>query len=280
MERILFKIGSIPVQTFGVFVALGVLAGLLLARWDARRKGFKEDVVMDFALYAILAGLAGARLFYALVYAPGYYLANPLAILYFHEGGLSIHGGLIGGVLAGIWYVRKHRLSFWRLADLFAPAIALGQAIGRIGCDVFGKPMAGNWPWGVMVNGQLLHPAQVYELLLDFALFFYLWRRRTSLAYNGQLFIHFAVYYALIRGLIEFVRINPVVWGPFTVAHAASLAFIVAAVVVGMVLKKRATGDVPVQEGSPGPLWPQVGGLLAVIAVSIGIYYSFPPSPM
>ncbi|AOQ24959.1 Prolipoprotein diacylglyceryl transferase [Moorella thermoacetica] len=264
MRRILFYLGPLPIKTFGVMIALGALAAILVILREARRKGLNEDRVLDFTLWALILGIVGARIGYILFANPISYIRNPMLFFHFQDGGLSIHGALIGGMLAGVIFSRLYRLPFWRLADVVAPGLALGIAIGRVGCDVFGRPMATPWPWGVMVNGQLLHPAQVYEFLLDYLLFFYLWRRRKNVAYDGQLFIRFAILYATIRGVVELVRYNPLIWGPFSVAHAASLTFIFAAVLAGIILKKRpgqqANSGAPVAATAPRP-----GDMLAAI---------------
>ncbi|CEP67509.1 Prolipoprotein diacylglyceryl transferase [Moorella glycerini] len=239
MRRVLFYLGPLPVNTFGFMIALGILAAIFIILREARRKGLNEDKVLDFTLWALILGIFGARVGYVVVAGPAYFWQNPLQFFHLQDGGLSIHGAIIGGILAGLIFTRRYRLPFWRLADTVAPGLALGIAIGRVGCDVFGRPMANAWPWGVMVNGQLLHPAQVYEFILDYLLFFYLWRRRKNVAYDGQLFIRFIILYATIRGIVEFVRYNPPVWGPFSVAHVASLAFIIVAALAGIILKLR-----------------------------------------
>lgn len=280
MQRILFHLGPIHVNTFGLMIALGFLAGLWLARREAARKGIGEERVTDFAIYALLAGIVGARLGYVFFYAPQYYLRNPVEVLFIHQGGMSIHGAIIGGVLAGIWYVRRYRLSFWKLADTMAPSLALGEAIGRIGCDIFGKPMATALPWGVTVNGQLLHPAQVYEFLLDYLVFFLLWRKRQHIKYDGQLFLTWVILYATVRGIVEFFRINPVVYGPITIAHVLSLAFIALALVAMMLVRRRGHSPSGLTAGSElrvkENLWTQVLALAGLIAASLGLYYGFP----
>ncbi|KKM11272.1 hypothetical protein SY88_09375 [Clostridiales bacterium PH28_bin88] len=280
MQRILFHLGPIHVNTFGLMIALGFLAALWVARREATRKGIGEERVTDFAIYALLAGIVGARLGYVFFYAPQYYLRNPLEILFIHQGGMSIHGAVIGGVLVGIWYVRKHKLSFWKLADTLAPSLVLGEAIGRIGCDIFGKPMATAFPWGVTVNGQLLHPAQVYEFLLDYLVFFLLWRKRQHIKYDGQLFLTYVILYAGVRGIVEFFRTNPVVYGPVSIAHVLSLAFIMIGLIAMVLIRQRgqissgatAYGSLAVREN----LWVQVLVLAGLIAASLGLYYGFP----
>ncbi|GEA18693.1 MAG: hypothetical protein PWR22_555 [Moorella sp. (in: firmicutes)] len=291
MRRVLFSLGPLPINTFGFMIALGVLAAVFIILREARRKGLNEDKVLDFTLLALILGIIGARVGYVVIADPVYYWQNPWQFFHLQAGGLSIQGALVGGVLAGLIFCRRQRIPFWRLADIVAPGLALGIAIGRVGCDVFGRPMGSAWPWGVMVNGQLLHPAQVYEFILDYLLLFYLWRRRKKITYEGQLFIHFIILYAAIRGLVEFVRYNPLVLGPLSVAHVTSLVFIATAALASMILKKRTRP--PENSGAPvvdataelrglvaaieDRLAVQLLVLVLLIGLSLTVFYSLGP---
>lgn len=235
----LFSIGHFSVYLFGVTIAAGMLAGIFLISREAKRLGIHEETVYDITLYSLLGGVIGARIVYVLVYNPGHYIASPLDIIRINAGGLSIHGGILGGIIMGIWRVRKHQLDLWRLADLFAPALILGQAIGRIGCDVFGIPMANPYFWGVAVNGTLVHPAQIYELILNFTLFAWLWLKRNSANYKGEVFVHYLIWFSVIRSIVELFRSNPEVLGWLSVSHLLSIAGILAGLVLHIYLKKR-----------------------------------------
>lgn len=272
MPRELLQVGQFTIYIFGVMISLGFLAGIYISQREARRKGLDEELLYSFLLYAVLAGIIGARLAFVLIYDPGYYISNPAQILMISHGGLSIHGGIIGGVIAGIYFTRRHRLSFWQLADTLAPGLILGQAIGRIGCDVFGYAMARPYPWGVMADGKLLHPAQAYEFILNFALFLYLWRIRGKVKFEGQLFIHYFIIYNLIRGTIEFFRINPVIFGPFSVAHATALVLIGVALVVHRWLKQHGR---PVSDRNAAVAgWRDTVAVGALAALSLLLYYN------
>ncbi|MHB1125835.1 MAG: prolipoprotein diacylglyceryl transferase [Bacillota bacterium] len=278
MRRVLFELGPVHINTFGLTIALGVLVALFLAHREARRKGLDPDRILDFALYALIGGIIGARLLYILLYNPAFYLQNPMKVFAIQQGGLSIHGALLGGLLATLWFVRKHKISFWRLADTVAPSLALGQAIGRVGCDVFGVPMLRQWPWGVPVNGQLLHPAQVYEFLLNYGIFFFLWRRRQKNRYDGELFLTYVILYSLTRGIVELFRSNPVLFGPFSVAHGVSLLFVVVAVVAMHYLRSTSLrGSAPLSAAAGDivkerPLL-QALVVLAMMLISMVLYY-------
>lgn len=127
----LFSIGHFSIYLFGLTIVIGMLAGIFSAAKEAIRLDLSEDAIFDIILYSIIGGIVGARLVYILVYDPSYYFANPLEILHINAGGLSIQGGILGGVLIGAWRVRKHHLNLWQIANVFAPALILGQAIGE-----------------------------------------------------------------------------------------------------------------------------------------------------
>ena len=240
--KILFHVFGFPVHFFGLMIAFGILAGIYVAYLEVKRKKLDVDKSFDIAIYSIIAAIVGARLFFILFYDLSYYLENPIEIIKIYEGGLSIHGGLVSAFLAAFFYIRKNKLNFFQYADAMAPGIILGQAIGRIGCDVFGKVMASPLPWGVQYQGQLVHPAQVYEFLLNYLVFFVLWRKRKTVEYDGQIFVWYAILFSINRGVIEMFRTNPYILGWFSVSHLLSLLFIIGAVALMSLAKKRSAG--------------------------------------
>lgn len=237
----LFKIGNFTIYLFGVMIAIGMIIGIYLMQSEAKRKGLDTDNMLELAMYTLVTSVIGARFYYALIFNPSPYIENPLEIFSLRDGGLSIQGGVIGGILFAFWYTKRNNISFWTAADVFAPGIVAGQAIGRIGCDIFGIPMQTSYPWGIVVNSQLLHPAQMYEMILDLILFIYLWGRRGKIEYNGQLFIKYIIGFSINRFIIEFFRINPVVIKPFTVAHITSIVIIIVALIIRNIIKNKET---------------------------------------
>ncbi len=133
MYPILFKIGEFTLHTYGVLVAAGFFLAVWVALREGRRVGMDTDVIMDLAFYILLAALVGSRVFYVLT-SWEEFRDNPIDIVRFWRGGLVFFGRLIFSLPVGIWYVQKHRLNFTSLADLMAPSIPLGQAVGRLGC--------------------------------------------------------------------------------------------------------------------------------------------------
>ena len=137
MYPLLIKIGEFTLHTYGLLLALAFFLAVMLAVREAKRVGVDPNVMMDLSFYALLAALIGSRVFYVITTWEEF-RDNPVDIVRFWRGGLGFYGGLIFAFLVGIWYVRKHRLNFTQLADIVAPAIPLGQAIGRLGCFAAG----------------------------------------------------------------------------------------------------------------------------------------------
>jgi len=275
MDRVLFQLGPLNIYTFGVTIAVGTLVAYWLINWNALRTGQDQDKLSTLFLILLGAGILGARIFFILFYDPFYYWQNPGEILKINEGGLSIHGGILGAILAGFWYCKRVQLPFWQTADRMAPAAVLGQGIARLGCDVYGKVMTQAWSWGVMLNNQLVHPVQIYETLLDLTLFIFLWGKGSRQKYYGQIFVYYLGGYALIRLFLEFFRINPTLIGNLTPAHLTSLLFILMALVLDRWLRKR--NAVNINTGIDASPWASTATWFSVIAlalVSILIFYA------
>lgn len=270
----LFRIGHIGIYLFGVTIAIGILAGLYVMSIEAKRKGLNSDKMLDLALFTIIAAVLGARVYYIIAFDLGFYLKNPLEIIKINSGGLSIQGGLIGGILFAAWYTKKKGISFLKAADAFAPGIAIGQAIGRIGCDVFGIPMKTIYFWGINIDGQTLHPAQMYEMLLDLILFTYLWSRKGKIKYNGEIFIKYIIGFSINRAIVEIFRTNPIVIGPLTVAHVTSIIIIIIALVANRVIKNRShiTQEGVANDTARVPVYQYIL-ILVLAAVGLWFYY-------
>ncbi|GAB6137971.1 prolipoprotein diacylglyceryl transferase [Halanaerobaculum tunisiense] len=274
MQTILFRLGPFSVSLFGTFIALGILVGFYILNKEAIRKGLDQDTIFNLALYNIIVGIIGARLYYVVAFNPAYYLNNPIDIFMIQQGGLSIQGALLVAILFSVSYIKYKGLSFWKVADTFAPAIILGQAIGRIGCDVFGIPMKNNFFWGVEINNQLLHPVQIYESLLNYILFMLVWNYRDKIKYNGQLFLYYLIGFSINRGIVEFFRVNPIVLKPFTIAHVTSLFIILVALVAIIYISNHNTSNFKLDSiNKRGRLVDNIL-LIGVMVLSVITYYS------
>ncbi len=214
----LFSIGSFSVPTYGVLVALGFLAGLFIALRLGKRIGLPSEPLTNLALYCALGGIVGAKLF-MFMFDWQYYRQNPHEIFSLStlQAAGVFHGGFIAALLVAVYYIRQQRLPFWQTLDCFAPGIALGHAIGRIGCFAAGCCWGRqcDLPWGVRFHTDQaapvpldvpLHPAQLYESaanLLIFALLYRLFQHRQR---PGQIFGLYLVLYSTARFVVEFYR--------------------------------------------------------------------------
>lgn len=135
------------IMYYGIIIVCGMLLGVLLACWRAKRAGESPDMIIDFALYAILCAVAGARIYYV-IFAWDSFKDNPLSVFNLRTGGLAIYGGVIGGVLAAVVYARIKKINFLKLADICASALLLGQVIGRWG-NFFNREAFGTYTDGL-----------------------------------------------------------------------------------------------------------------------------------
>lgn len=211
----LFSVGPLTIHTYGVFVALGFVTGILVTVKLGKDQGIPPQQVMDMAFFMILWAIVGSRLLYILINV-SYYRAHPLDAFKIWQGGLVFSGGLIAVAGAMTWYLRRHRLSFWATGDLWAPALALGQALGRIGCFMagccYGQPT--DLPWGVVFSHPHtlapqnipLHPTQAYSALGGFAIFFILLFLYSRRKFQGQVFLWYLILHSTARLFVERFR--------------------------------------------------------------------------
>ena len=244
MRQVLFEIGPIKVYTYGLMMALGIWSAILVARRMAPKIGIDPEKITDMAIYAVLGGLFGSYVNFVFSYDWSGFKADPLGVLRFWEGGLVFLGGLIGGIVFAIIYIRRHKWPLWEIADICAIAVPLAYGFGRIGCFFGGccYGQACSLPWAVTFPGHLFprHPTQIYSMLLGFGLaaFAYFFRKRRRFA--GQSFLFYIFFYGLGRGAIEFLRVEPKVFGTgLSVAQFTGLFLMAAAVALYPVLRKR-----------------------------------------
>ncbi|GAB4255022.1 MAG: prolipoprotein diacylglyceryl transferase [Thermoleophilia bacterium] len=212
----MITIGPLHLRTWGLMVGLGVLAGAYLTTRLARQRGLDPDRIWALALVAAAAGLLGSRVLWAL--QPSLIrdtIADPLTLVAVWRGGLTFIGGLLGGLTGGLLYLRRARLPILTTADLIAPGLGLGLAIGRIGCFLTGlhpgKPTT--LPWGIDYLGAVRHPIPLYESVLGLALLglgLALLRRRPA---PGVTALAVGAAYLTIRALLDLLRADTSVRG-------------------------------------------------------------------
>ncbi|SHJ14409.1 phosphatidylglycerol:prolipoprotein diacylglycerol transferase [Geosporobacter subterraneus DSM 17957] len=227
MNPVAFEIFGLSIRWYGILISLGMILGAFVAMRRAKKENISEERILDLVLVAIPAAIIGARLYYV-IFNWEYYGGDLLRILNTREGGLAIHGGVIAGITAGYFFCKYHKLSFRKLADICAPSIILGQAIGRwgnyINQEAFGRPT--NLPWGIMVDGIKVHPTFLYESIWNFAVLFLLLRYDARKKFEGELLVLYGVLYSVGRFFIEGLRTDSLMVGPFRTAQVISILII------------------------------------------------------
>ncbi len=254
LDPIIVQFGHLQIGWYGVFIGLGIAVAVWLTAREAKRRGILPDAIYDGALWVVIAGIIGARLFHVIDNWT-FYAANPAAI--FGTAGLAIYGALIAGVTALLIYTMLRKLPFWRMLDAAAPAIPLAQAIARIGCfingDNYGVPTNPPLPWNVtwanpnaMVPDRTVayQPAQLYEGLWDLVVFAIVWRLRTRVKTDGVLFLIYATLYSFGRFFISFVREDNIYFWNLRQAQIIALAVMLVAIPLGFWLIQRNTRTV------------------------------------
>src|ERR1051326_7730663 len=222
MYPVLFRIHGFPINTYGVFLALAFLGAIFVTVRLAQRDGLPKERIYDLCLWLLLSSLVGSKLL--MLFTEPEYRQNPMMLfsLDFLRSGGVFYGGLIGAIITGFVLMRRWKLPWWKTADACAPGIALGNVLGRQGCFsagcCWGKPTT--LAWGVRFSeagheitgvptGVHLHPTQLYESFTMLIVFFFLLWLHKKKKFSGQVILAYAVIYATVRFLIEFVRDDP-----------------------------------------------------------------------
>lgn len=215
MYPLLLKFGPLTIHTYGLLVVLGIIVGIITIRILAESSTIKPEHVTDIAFSMIIWGIIGSRLEYVLLNLD-HYISDPIEIIKIWHGGLVFSGGLILSVVALIFHIKVKKLNFWEICDLLAPGVAIGQAIGRLGCFsagcCYGKPT--DMPWAVVFKNPEslaplnvpLHPTQLYHALSSVIIFLILLLLRSKRRFKGQVFIWFLILHSVGRLLVERFR--------------------------------------------------------------------------
>ncbi|MFH1407311.1 MAG: prolipoprotein diacylglyceryl transferase [Candidatus Omnitrophota bacterium] len=230
MHPVIFKLGPITVYSYGTMLALAAMVSTYLAQRRADKLGFSRGIIYDLSLWIIVSAVIGSRAFYVLLKISEF-KDNPASVFAVNEGGLVLYGGLLLAILSGFLFCRIKKQFFNQLADLIAPYIALGIAIGRIGCFLngccYGKSI-----------GSFTHPVQLYESFLCLLIFLYLIRVRNLKASDKGNFVRLLVLYSAARFLVEYFRgDNPSVFLNFTLPQACSIIIIISVLIWRKFLK-------------------------------------------
>jgi phosphatidylglycerol:prolipoprotein diacylglycerol transferase len=215
VHKIAFQFGGLTIYWYGILVALGFLAGFWTASRRAPREGISPEKISDLGMWLLVGAIVGARLLHVISYWRQEFAAKPWTEIFMvQHGGLVFYGGFMGSSLATIIYSRVKKLPLWKLADVLAPSIPLGHAFGRFGCLMTGccygipstVPWAIRFPEDHETKGVPVHPTQIYEALLNFALYGFLaWLFRRK-RFDGQIFAVYLLGYAILRSIVESFR--------------------------------------------------------------------------
>jgi phosphatidylglycerol:prolipoprotein diacylglycerol transferase len=241
MHPILVQIGPVTIRYYGVMYVVAIAVGFWLLTREVRRKriALSSESLLDLVLWTIPIAIIAARLYYV-AFQWDYYGRNLLDIVKIWQGGLAIHGGVLGGILAVYLFSRYKKVSFWPLTDAMVPSLVLGQAIGRIGNlmngDAYGVPTTLPWgihfpansPAGMAYPGMATHPSMIYEMILNLGVFAYLWAIRKKGYKDGFSTAMYFILYAVARSVVSLTRGDDLYLGPIKAPHLVSAILVVA----------------------------------------------------
>lgn len=259
LNRIFFQLGPISIYWYGVIIATGLFLGLYLATKEADRLGLKKDLIIDLIVFATPIAILFARIYYV-IFEWDMYQGGPWwKFIAVWEGGIAIHGALIGAVLTAIVYAKVKDVSFWQLADIIAPSLILGQAIGRWGNfmnqEAHGGPMSEaayqNFhqylPDFIMnqmcIDGVMYYPTFLYESFWNILVFILLLLLRKYNPLRGEVFLSYIMMYSIGRFFIEGLRTDSLYFGPIRQAQLLSIVLIVGAIIVMIIRRKMKQVD-------------------------------------
>lgn len=256
MKPVLFQLGPFPVSSFGVFLLVAFVAGILLLRARTARWGWDGGEILDLSLYSIIGGVIGARIGYVLVNFRDFQTDWARVFTIWRDAGLTFYGALVGGAIVAWLYSRRRGWSFGWLADAAAPGLALGYAIAMIGTLLYGLNYgrAANVPWAVVLFGEPRHPTQLYLMLAALIILAIVLPAVARPHAPGRVFWSFLAMYGIARAIVEVFMDSPRLIGPLTLAQAVSLAVAVLSYIMWLVLGRRQAQDQPVSAAVEAPM--------------------------
>lgn len=222
IDRVFIEIGPISIYWYGIIIAFGAILAIYLASKEADRLGLTKDLMLDFVMFAVPIAIIFARIYYVFFEFDQYANGPWWKVFAIWEGGIAIHGAVIGGVLTAIVFAKVRKVSFWQIADIVAPSLILGQAIGRWGNfvnqEAHGGPISQATyesfhqylPDFIMnqmtINGVMYHPTFLYESVWNILIFVGLLLLRKYNPIRGEVFLTYAITYSVGRFFIEGLR--------------------------------------------------------------------------
>ncbi len=249
IDPVALQFGPLVIRWYGVIMATAFLLGIWLAYRRAQQNNIDPNHILNMVTLIIPASIIGARLYYVLFTWENYRL-EPLEVLAIWHGGLAIHGGIIGGLLAGLFYVNRYKLPPWQTADIIAPSLILGQAIGRwgnfINQEAHGDPVTvqfiSHFPTFIknqmFIEGQYYHPTFLYESMWDLMVFVILTLRWPRKKTDGEIAFLYLILYSIGRFFVEALRTDSLMLGPLRVAQLVSVALIIIGA-IGILMQRK-----------------------------------------
>jgi phosphatidylglycerol:prolipoprotein diacylglycerol transferase len=253
IDRVALELGPLTIYWYGVIIGFGALLGLWLAVRESERRGLQKDTFVDVVMIAVPVAILSARLYYV-AFKWDFYSANPEKILAIWEGGIAIHGALIGSFLTGYFFSRAKKISFWKLVDIAAPSILLGQAIGRWGNfmnqEAHGGPVTRAFLESLYlpdfiinqmyIDGTYYHPTFLYESLWNLLGVIVLIALRKVNLRRGELFLTYLIWYSIGRFFVEGLRTDSLMLTEsLRIAQVMSLVWIAAAL-IALIIRRKA----------------------------------------
>ncbi|MFA9559579.1 prolipoprotein diacylglyceryl transferase [Evansella sp. AB-rgal1] len=261
LNPVALDLGIIEVYWYGLLIGLGAFLAYLLANHEAKKRGLPKDMFADLLLFALPAAIVGARLYYV-IFRWEHYADNPIKVFAITEGGLAIHGALIASVLVAYFFAKKRGISFWKIADIAAPSILLGQAVGRWGNfmnqEVYGNEVSRSFLENMMlpefiINQMYIYDNGTYAYYAPTFLYESLWNilgvvillllRRVNLR-RGEMFITYAIWYSVGRFVIEGLRTDYLlIFGVLKTAQVVSIITVVGGIILLVYRRKNGLAD-------------------------------------
>lgn len=240
INPVAFSIFGIDIMWYAILITTGIILGLYFVSKLAVTKGLDKEMPSDLLLWVLIPAILGARLYYV-IFSWDYYSKNPSEIIMIRNGGLAIYGGLLTAFLITYTYSKKKNIPFLTILDIFAPGIALGQAIGRwgnfINKEAYGR--ATDLPWAIIIDGQKVHPTFLYESLGDFVIFLVLYNLcKKNRNEKGTIISLYFILYGILRFFVEGLRTDSLYFLGMRVSQLVSLALVAIGVIICIKNKK------------------------------------------
>lgn len=240
INPVAFSIAGFDIRWYGIFIGIGAMLAITLGEKLGKKNGLKEGLITDFAIYALIFGILGARLYYV-IFEWDYYSNHLDEILSIRNGGLAIYGGILTGIVVATIFSKIKKVSLVKILDSIAPGVVLAQGIGRWGNFTNGEAHGEvtNVPWAILVDGKRVHPTFLYESIIDVSIFlllyFYFDKKKK---FDGQITALYLIFYGLGRFFVEGMRTDSLYLGPIRISQLVSLVLVACGVVYFIIKRK------------------------------------------